>query len=230
MTESDGRKQLFDLIKGKEVLVFDFDGVLVDSVEVKTDAFAELYRSYGQDVMDRVVAHHRANGGMTRFEKFRHYHQAFLGLDITEEEVERLSGEFSNIVVNKVVNASEIPGAIDFLKKWYQEKICFVNSATPEDEIRDIVKQRRWDHFFVKVYGAATSKFENLNKIIETHPEFNKEDFLFFGDAMSDLNAAVKAGVDFIGIGDTQSSILARKVPNERLFADFKILNLLSPF
>lgn len=217
-------ENLVRFIQKKKVLIFDFDGVLADSVEVKTYAFAELYKPYGQIVMNKVVDHHRANGGMSRFEKFRHYHLEFLGQEINDEEVGRLSREFSLIVVNKVVNAAEIPGATGFLEKYCKEIICVVNSATPEDEIRDIVRQRQWEHYFELVYGSPASKHENLNKILVAYPGLNRDDFLFFGDALSDLNAAAGAGIDFIGIGHVQKSLLVGKVSGDRLIADFSFL------
>ena len=50
-----------------DALIFDFDGVLADSVEVKTRAFAKLFQSYGPEIEDRVVKYHRNNGGMSRY-------------------------------------------------------------------------------------------------------------------------------------------------------------------
>ena len=35
-------------IDNKEVFVFDFDGVLVDSVELKSNAFFKFYLKYGE--------------------------------------------------------------------------------------------------------------------------------------------------------------------------------------
>ncbi|MEE9509964.1 MAG: HAD hydrolase-like protein [Candidatus Bathyarchaeia archaeon] len=52
-----------------QAFFFDFDGVLADSVEVKTRAFAKLFESYGPEIQARVVEHHRKNGGMTRKDK-----------------------------------------------------------------------------------------------------------------------------------------------------------------
>ena len=59
------------MIKG---IIFDFDGVIAQSVEVKTEAFADMYKEYGKAVVNKVVQHHEDNGGMSRFEKFRLYH------------------------------------------------------------------------------------------------------------------------------------------------------------
>ena len=58
-----------------DALFFDFDGVIADSVEVKTDAFAELFNDEGLEVQQKVIDHHRNHGGMTRREKFQHYYQ-----------------------------------------------------------------------------------------------------------------------------------------------------------
>src|SRR5687768_6679568 len=43
-----------------DAVVLDFDGVLVESVDVKTRAFARLYSRYGSDVEAEVVAYHLA--------------------------------------------------------------------------------------------------------------------------------------------------------------------------
>ena len=63
-----------DLIKSKLLFIFDFDGVLVDSVELKTIAFVHLYEEYGSHIVDLVIAFHCKNGGMSRFEKFKYFH------------------------------------------------------------------------------------------------------------------------------------------------------------
>jgi len=57
-------KLIQNVIDSKKLLIFDFDGVLADSVEVKTEAFALLYKPYGQKVVEKVVSHHRDNGGI----------------------------------------------------------------------------------------------------------------------------------------------------------------------
>jgi beta-phosphoglucomutase-like phosphatase (HAD superfamily) len=188
-------------LSGKKVVIFDFDGVLVDSVEVKTEAFAEIYRPYGELVVDQVVGHHRSHGGVSRFEKFWIYHKEFLKVNPTEEEVRKLSESFSSLVVEKVVSSPEIPGALSFLSHCKQLGLdCAINSATPENEVRDIVNRRGWDGIFCCVLGSPCSKSENIKKIIKSRNASPLE-VLFFGDADTDLHAAVDNSVDFVGIG-----------------------------
>ena len=218
-------RNLTDLIKSKQVLVFDFDGVLVDSVEVKTEAFAALYRPYGEDVVKQVISHHRANGGVNRFEKFKYYHANFLGKVIDNMEIQRLSDAFSAIVVDCVINAPTVPGAEEFLLSNYKDRVCYVNSGTPEHEMNIIVSKRSWDMYFKRIYGSPTSKQENLVKIMKAHPDVEKVSFLFFGDALSDLYASEECGVDFIGITGYGSSVLVGKLSEDRLIRDFRDLD-----
>ena len=78
------------ILKDKKFLIFDFDGVLVDSVAIKGDVFAEIYEPYGKKISDLVRNHHFSNGGMSRYEKFRYYHKNYLNLTLSEAELNKL--------------------------------------------------------------------------------------------------------------------------------------------
>ena len=53
-----------------KAILFDFDGVLVESVDIKTKAFAKLFENEGPEIVNKVVEYHLANGGVSRFKKF----------------------------------------------------------------------------------------------------------------------------------------------------------------
>ena len=57
-------------MKSVDAIFFDFDGVILESVEVKGWAFGRLFENHPEHV-DEIVAFHHANGGMSRFDKFR---------------------------------------------------------------------------------------------------------------------------------------------------------------
>ena len=48
-------------------IIFDYDGIIAESVNVKTEAFAELYKPFGKDIVQKVMKHHESNGGVSRF-------------------------------------------------------------------------------------------------------------------------------------------------------------------
>ena len=86
-------------LDGLDAIIFDFDGVLVESVEVKTRAFAALYEKYGEDVVAQVVEYHLHHGGVSRFDKFRHFQTHILGQPrLSEQDVNDLVESFAALV------------------------------------------------------------------------------------------------------------------------------------
>jgi phosphoglycolate phosphatase-like HAD superfamily hydrolase len=214
----DDIKYIYRLIKSKKLLIFDFDGVIVDSIEIKTNAFAQLYHEFGMKVVEKVINHHYQNGGMSRFEKFKYYHHNFLGREIDKNEVCQLSIKFSDLVVNDVVNSHEIQGVDEFLKLFCTgDKLCVINSATPKGEMKKIIELRHQTKYFSKIYGSPSSKFNNLMNALEFYNAHPK-DTIFFGDALADLNASKDAGIDFIAVG------------NKKIFKGKHDLNFISDF
>jgi phosphoglycolate phosphatase-like HAD superfamily hydrolase len=203
-----------------QAFFFDFDGVLADSVEVKTRAFARLFEPYGPAVMAQVVEHHRRNSGVTRVAKFRHYYQEFLGRPIDEEEISVLCQRFARLVVDEVVAAPEIPGAEAFLKSAVYRLPLLVVSAAPEEELREIVGRRGWSRYFQEVRGAPSSKKDNLRSLLNKY-DFDPKRCLFFGDAVADYQAAESCGVNFLGILPGPDTPLLQLFPSIRWIRDF---------
>lgn len=208
-----------------DAFFFDFDGVLVDSVEVKTKAFAKLFETFGDDVVTQVVNHHRHHGGMTRVEKFRFYHRNFLKRDLDDEELDKLCHRFAQLVVDEVIAAPEIRGAEVFLQQYSQHIPCFVISATPEDEIKLIVKGRGWSDYFKEVRGAPESKENNLEKLLKYY-RLMASQCLYFGDAHHDYVAATKWGVNFLGIVPGPKAPLLKVAQSIKWTTNFLNVNL----
>ena len=214
------KDKILRLVNSKSYLVFDFDGVILDSVGIKADAFASLYAEYGSDVVANVVSYHEKNGGMSRFEKFDYYHNKLLGCQISDSEIDILDIKFSKMVLDRILTAKEIKGAITFLERSVKDgKTCVINSATPEGELRSIVKQRRFAKYFDLVLGSPLTKVQNLSKI-KSKINCEYSEMIFFGDAVSDFEAARLAGVDFVGVGEA-GSILGRDKYECLLIPDF---------
>lgn len=182
-----------------QALFFDFDGVIADSLEVKAQAFADMFKQYGPEIQARVVDHHRKNGGVTRREKFHHYYRGFLNMPISENDMDDLCRKFSDLVVDRVTRSPEIRGAGDFLEIWHQKALCFIVSATPDEEIKHIVKKRGLNKYFREVHGSSRTKTEILNSLIKKYI-LDAGKCAYFGDAESDYWAAKNSGVPFIGI------------------------------
>ncbi len=188
------------LLSEKTLLIFDFDGVIADSVHVKTEAFAKLYSEFGESVVQKVVDFHMQNCGMSRFDKIRYFHGELLGTEVTDQLVQLWANRFAGMVVDGVIAAAEIPGLRKFLDFCHDnKKTCAVNSAAPESEIVEILKRRGLSGNFEMILGSPQSKADNLSELLETL-ETNVENAVFFGDAVNDYEAAKQVNIDFIGI------------------------------
>ena len=183
-----------------QAVFFDFDGVVLDSVRVKTEAFAKMFRQYGPDIESKVVAYHLANGGVSRFNKFRYFYENLLKQEITEEKLRQLGEEFSGHVLNRVLKAPFMEGALDTLIQLKARNIvAYIVSGTPHEEINYIVEQKGISHFFREVYGTPKEKFEIIRDIL-FYNGYQNTKCLFIGDAMSDYKAAQENGVYFFGV------------------------------
>ena len=193
-------------------ILFDFDGVLAESVNIKTEAFRSMYLPFGNDIANRVVNHHIENGGMSRFEKFKLYHEKWLGIKLSPRLLEQLTEKFSMLVLKGVVSSPEVKGAHKFLETNKTNIKYWIITGTPTNEIIDIVEKRGIKHYFMGIYGSPVKKDVWANQIIREF-SLNLDETIFVGDAIADYNAAMKNKVKFI---------LRETVDNIPLFKDYK--------
>ena len=195
----------------KKYLLFDFDGVLAESVDIKTEAFRKMYMSYGEEFAQRVVDFHVANGGVSRYEKFKIFNGQWLGEEITSKKIDDLANIFSNLVVDGVVNAEEVKGAKEFLDSS-SEYVKFIITGTPTVEIKPILKKRGMNHYFKEAFGSPEKKGFWVKYILKME-NIKPDECVFIGDALADYNAATENNIDFI----LRETDLAAK-----LFKDYK--------
>ena len=181
-----------------DAIFFDFDGVLVESAEIKTQAFRALYTGYGEQVVTRVLAHHIEHEGISRVEKIRHCHQEFLDEDLSETDLAALARRYSDMVVDAVVVCSGVVGSLEVLQRHKGKTKMFVVSGTPETELRDIVERRGMTHYFEAVCGSPRRKEPIIEDLLDGFGVLAGNS-LFIGDAMTDYRAAQATGLDFIG-------------------------------
>jgi phosphoglycolate phosphatase-like HAD superfamily hydrolase len=178
-------------------IAFDFDGVLVESVEVKTKAFALLFAGEDSETVQQILFYHLKNGGASRFEKFQTIYRDILNRSLTGQKFQSLCQQFAECVVEEVVAAPWVGGAEQFLSAHCQRYPLFVISGTPEEELSEIVRRRGMKKFFCEVLGAPRSKEILLNEIMTRH-RLAPSELVFVGDSETDWTAARGVGIPFV--------------------------------
>ena len=105
------------------IIILDFDGVILESVSVKTEAFRTLF-SFAPEYVEEIVQFHKDNGGMSRFDKFRYIFDHILKRELDPDTFNALSEKFSILVFQGVVNAPFVPGPGSSLNTGMLQSRC----------------------------------------------------------------------------------------------------------
>jgi len=186
------------MIKNKlKAIFFDFDGVLVESMGIKAEAFKYLFRNNTEHVKE-IVDLHMKHGGMSRFEKFRIIYENVLKLPFNEKISEALNEKFSKFVYNRVIECPFVKGAEEFLVKYHKRLLFFIVSGTPQHEMRNIAKARKMNKYFKGIFGSPKHKNQLVREILEEF-KINLKNVLLIGDSIEDYEAAKKNRIKFVG-------------------------------
>jgi phosphoglycolate phosphatase-like HAD superfamily hydrolase len=190
------QRSLDQLINSVNTVFFDFDGVIKDSVEVKSLAFEKLFLSYGIDVAMKVRLHHERNGGISRFEKIPLY-LSWAKESVTSENIQNFCNQFSSMVKQSVIDAHWVPGVLEFIKNNHKTSRFILVTATPKNEIDEILEELNITQFFDEVYGSPTSKNNAIASVLKSL-KIDPKDAIMIGDSSSDYDAAMSNGILFI--------------------------------
>ena len=215
-----------DLIKNsclsKARLIFwDFDGVIKESVDIKTEAFVRLFQSFGSETTDRIRRHHLVNGGMSRFEKIPLY-MSWAGLHPTKEHVTNYCDRFGQLVFQSVVESPWVPGVEKYLRLNPLRQIFVLVSATPQAELEKILTSIDLTSCFTEVFGAPTSKSSAI-RLMLSQRHIRSDECLMIGDSQTDIDAAAANQVPFLLRRHSSNQLIFQHYTGESV-TDFKLL------
>ena len=189
---------------------WDFDGVIKESVEVKTQAYFSLFEPFSFDVANKVRKHHIENGGMSRFDKLPIYLK-WAEIEPTYDVLADYCEKFSQLVLQGVIDSPWVEGAENYLHNNEYKQTFVLVSATPQDEVEYILKDLNLAECFSKIYGAPTTKQDAIFKTIKDY-DLDPSECLMIGDASADLKAAQTNKVSFL---------LRRHKSNAEIFSSY---------
>lgn len=184
-------------LKRFRLVFWDFDGVIKESVDVKTQAFRELFAPYGEEVVQQVVAHHLAHGGLSRHAKIGHALKHFVGVEPAQTTIRDMAGQFGDLVREKVVAAAWVPGVEALLRGNPYGQVFILVTGTPQEEIEWILGRLDLRNVFQAVFGAPKRKIEAVRESLLNN-QIEPGKCVFLGDTPTDLEAARACGVTFV--------------------------------
>lgn len=186
-----------DLTKYKTI-VFDCDGVVLDSNITKIDAYFRTAKKYGATdaQAQALVTHHVQFGGISRHPKFVWYIEEILKETATKVAVQEYLDSFS-LAVKKGLMRCKIADGLHELRNKSPNARWLIVSGGEQQEIRDLFDKRELsDSFDGGLFGSPDNKDEILAR--EKENGNIKFPAIYIGDSKYDYESSKRAGLDFV--------------------------------
>ena len=182
-------------------LIFDCDGVILNSNKIKSDAFRKVLKKFNQNAVNEFITYHKANGGISRYVKFEYFLNNILPryekIKINKELLlkqflEKYSSECKLLLCKSEVtkNLKElriISGTIPWL----------IVSGGDQNELIEVFKYKKINSYFNGgIYGSPDKKNIIVQRAIMNRTI--KFPALMFGDSKLDYDVAKANDIDFI--------------------------------
>ncbi|OEJ66117.1 HAD family hydrolase [Magnetovibrio blakemorei] len=190
-------------------VVFDFDGTLYDSNEIKQRAFFDSSSEYAEahDFLRQLLANPDAGD---RYAIFREFAAHLVSLGLSDEAAPelglKLAKNYSDICFKRISRCKEISGSEATLRSLKQSSLkLYINSATPDEALKALVDSRNISPLFDGILGSSHSKTTNLIFILHKENIMNDQ-MIMVGDNNADYQSAINVGCHFIGIGESKNA------------------------
>ena len=182
------------------IILFDFDGVIVDSDNIRINAFRKTLKKYDNIYVDQFIEYHNNNGGISRYVKFE-YFKSLTGA--SNEELDKWLLKYSeycfqmmsdkNILIDEIIN---LISSLNNLKKE-----LFVVSASDQNELRKLLDIYGLTKCFKFIYGSPLSKTNNISNLLKKF-KYDPNETVLIGDSINDYDAAIDNKISFLGFGN----------------------------
>ncbi len=178
-------------------IIFDFDGVLVESNTIRFKGFRLLFRDYPDDQVQMLVEYAMLNGGMSRYEKIKYFFEEIKHEAISDAGVQILSRQYTELVKQRVIDAEPVTGSLEFLSNNSTNYDFAIVSGSDQEELRAVCQARKISQLFLNILGSPERKEINISRLL-SEEGWDKGSCLLIGDSLNDLEAAQKNNIDFI--------------------------------
>ena len=195
--------------------IFDYDGVILDSNQIKTESFRESLREYGNDEVSKFIDYHISNGGVSRYDKFKYFFEDILKIKEYESEYNLALAHFSSFNKKNLKEAKIVEGLTEVLEIFKSLDLnLYVVSGSDKEELNSLLNQKKVSKYFTEILGSPTRKESHCSRIYKSE---NYGPSLYFGDSRLDFICAEAIKSDFIFV-EKYSDWRDIKIIEERRF------------
>ena len=186
-----------------KTILWDFDGVILDSMPVRDAGFEQLFHSENPEAASKLLEYHKQNGGLSRYHKINYYYTELLKQQCSEELIQEKANEYSKFVEPKLINQELlIHETVNFIKSNYQSYSFHIVSGSDEKELNRICEKLKLSPYFKFILGSPTTKIKNIENLI-VNEDLKKDETILIGDSINDYEAAISNNIHFLGYNNS---------------------------
>lgn len=185
-------------------ILWDFDGVIIDSSAIRDYGFREIFKEFDKVLVEKLIEYHSINGGLSRFHKIRYFFNEILKKDIDDKEVKAYADRFSLIMREELVKSKYlILDSVNFIKENYKKYNFHIVSGSEHDELNFLCQKLQINHYFHSINGSPTPKIELVKNLL-IKENYKKSETILIGDSINDYEAAKENNIAFYGYNNQQ--------------------------
>lgn len=193
------------------VVLWDFDGVIIDSMAVRDQGFRQIFNCYPKGMVEDLIRYHRQNAGLSRFHKIRYFYTHILGKEITDEKVYDYAEQFSQTMRKILINHQYLIGeTIAYIEKNHTHYQFHIVSGSEEKELNYLCQELGIDQYFKTIEGSPTPKKQLVENILKVYG-YDRSESILIGDSINDYEAAVENGISFYGYNNPELKVVAER-------------------
>lgn len=186
-------------LRNKEVILWDFDGVIIDSLSIRENGFIDVLSNYPIDKVDLLLKFHKENGGLSRYVKFEYFFTEILKIKVQDEVLKEYLLKFSTIMRKSLVYEKLlIDDVTTFISKNQDKFKMHIVSGSDENELKYLCEKLKLSQYFKSIHGSPIPKKILVKELIEKE-NYNCERVCLIGDSINDYHAAKSNNIEFYG-------------------------------
>lgn len=172
------------------VLIFDYDGVLVDSFEIFMKNFILACKKQG---FENIAS---KKDFLKLFEN--NMYESMFAMGMTKNQILKIVYYMRDALIENQDKIKIFPEISEVIEKLSEENNLVIVTSNETNVVNNFLKSRNLE-VFNEVYGSdrGSSKTEKIEKIKEKYPDSN---YFYIGDTQGDIIEGAKAGVKTVAV------------------------------
>jgi phosphoglycolate phosphatase-like HAD superfamily hydrolase len=188
---------LGDAERSVEIVFLDCDGVIFDANAAKACAFVEALEGYPEEARQALAEFHREHGGLSRYEKFRHFFTAIHPVEDFDRRMDEALARFGELSEQGYEELAPRPEALELVERMGGPTSVHVVSGADQRELRGIFERKGIRDRFADVLGSPASKRRHMATVL--YERFCPPSYaLMIGDGRTDFETAQRLSIPFV--------------------------------